>query len=160
MEKFENSIRENKPSTTRRRTPKNMKLLAFIKECERQLIPGKFKSPRDWSLSAGVHHHAVATIKTTGKSTPEMIIALCSVAEISVIEGLIALGTLEEADLEEYIKGVDFQTSSEERDLIKVFRQLPHQSQLDAIQATEALLRTYSEAKSQVESELRSQQAK
>ena len=120
----------------------------------------KFKTGRKLSTGAGLYPHAVSDLIEKGTASPYVITALARAIGTNVVEALVIHGLIHEEDLEEFKSDVDFPTSTEERDLLKVFRQLPHQSQLDAIQATEALLRTYSEARSRVESELRSQQAK
>ena len=120
----------------------------------------KYKTGRKLSTGAGLYPHAVSDLIEKGTASPYVITALARAIGINVVEALVMHGLIHEEDLEEFKSDVDFPTSALERELITAFRQLPHQSQLAAIQATEALLMTYSEAKSQVDSELRSQQAK
>ena len=120
----------------------------------------KFKTGRKLSTGAGLYPHAVSDLIEKGTASPYVITALARAIGTNVVEALVMHGLIHEEDLEEFKSDVDYPTSALERELIAVFRQLPHQSQLAAIQATEALLMTYSEAKSQVDSELRSQQAK
>jgi len=80
----------------------------------------KFPNGRKWSIEAGVHHHAVYEIRDTGKATPKTVVALARAAEISVLEGLIALGLITNDDLKE----LDVEITPEDLNLITIVQQL------------------------------------
>ncbi|ANS03230.1 hypothetical protein [uncultured Mediterranean phage uvDeep-CGR2-KM18-C74] len=90
----------------------------LVEWCNQYFGPNKpFRSARAWALAAGLHPHAVNQILESGKVSARAAVSLAKVAGASPVQVLVIADYLEEQD-------VPNQLSSEEADLLTVFRQL------------------------------------